>query len=61
MSCSSPLLPWIDLQFVIVVFPDHTHLLLDFNYFYTNTFAMVFMENVSIRSFIEQHDDYKKK
>ena len=21
--------PWVDLQFVIVVFPDHTHLLLD--------------------------------
>ena len=26
MSCSS----WVGLQFVIVVLPDHTHLLLDF-------------------------------
>ena len=26
-------MPWIGLQFVIVVFPDHSHLLLDFNLF----------------------------
>ena len=26
-------MPWVGLQFVIVVFPDHTHLHFDFRYF----------------------------
>ena len=29
MSCYCKSVPWVVLQFVIVVFPDHTHLLLD--------------------------------
>ena len=64
IPCSSSPRPWVGLQFVIVVFPDHTHLFLWTNQspkrglqYQTNSFNLtVVLCNLSDLAFVQNKD-----